>query len=121
MLSLTRQALGLQTVPPNQVLAGLALFISLFIMGPTISQMNQEGGPALPERHNMDGRRRLQGRRQVPFKTWMLKQTRQSELKVFIERLGRTKDPRTRPTSWMATLIPAFILSELRRPSSSGS
>ena len=57
VLGLTRNALGLQQTPPNQVLAGLALFLSLFIMAPVLSDMNDEGVAALPQRRQ-DARRR---------------------------------------------------------------
>jgi flagellar biosynthetic protein FliP len=111
VLSLTRQALGLQTVPPNQVLAGLALFISLFIMGPTISQMNQKAvQPYLNHKITADAAYKAA---QAPLKTWMLKQTRQSELEVFIGASTGPK-PKTPADVGMATLIPAFILSEIK-------
>jgi flagellar biosynthetic protein FliP len=111
VLSLTRQALGLQTVPPNQVLAGLALFISLFIMGPTISQMNQKAvQPYLNHKITADA---AYTAAQAPLKTWMLKQTRQSELEVFIGASTGPK-PKTPADVGMATLIPAFILSEIK-------
>jgi len=111
VLSLTRQALGLQTVPPNQVLAGLALFISLFIMSPTISQMNQKAvQPYLNHKITADAAYKAA---QAPLKTWMLKQTRQSELAVFIDASPGPK-PKNPADVSMATLIPAFILSEIK-------
>jgi len=111
VLSLTRQALGLQTVPPNQVLAGLALFISLFIMGPTMSQMNQKAvQPYLKHKITADVAYKAA---QAPLKTWMLKQTRQSELAVFIDASAGPK-PKNPADVGMATLIPAFILSEIK-------
>ena len=81
VLSLTRQALGLQNVPPNQLLAGLALFLSLFIMSPVISQVNSHAvqpylaGKITAEQAYTDA--------QAPIKTWMLKQTQADDLAIF--------------------------------------
>ena len=78
VLSLTRQALGLQTTPPNQVIAGLALILSLFIMTPTLKQMNTQAlQPYLKGQLSLT---KGVAAAEVPLKTWMLKQTGTSEL-----------------------------------------
>jgi flagellar biosynthesis protein FliP len=111
VLSLTRQALGLQSVPPNQVLAGLALFLSLFIMGPTISQINHDAVQPYLKGTMTQGTAYKTA--QAPLRTWMLKQTRQSELAVFVDSSHAPK-PKSPKDVGMATLIPAFILSEIK-------
>lgn len=110
VLSLTRNALGIQTVPPNQVLAGLALFLSLFVMAPTFSAMNRDGIQPY-----------LHGEKQsvafhngvAPLKGFMLDHTRQAELSMFIA-ASHSARPRTRADVSLSTLIPAFVISELK-------
>jgi flagellar biosynthetic protein FliP len=111
VLSLTRQALGLSTTPPNSVLAGLALFISLFIMSPVITQINHDAvQPYLKGTISQDAAIKAG---QAPLRTWMLKQTRTSELAVFVDNTQGPK-PSNPDNVPMTTLIPAFILSELK-------
>src|ERR1700685_3951895 len=80
VLSLTRQALGLQTTPPNQVIAGLALIFSLFIMAPTLNQMNHDA--LQPYLHGKETITQAYDSAQGPLKTWMLKQTGDEELSL---------------------------------------
>jgi flagellar biosynthetic protein FliP len=111
VLSLTRNALGLQSIPPNQVVVGLALFISFFVMAPTFSQINEVALQPL-----LDGKidySQAFERAQVPLKAFMLEQTRKGELKMFIDASGEKK-PESRDKIPMTTLIPAFVLSELK-------
>lgn len=110
VLGLTRQALGLSTTPPNQVIAGLALFISLFIMAPTLTAMDHDGlQPYLAGKISA-----TQGfdRAEVPLKQWMLGQTGTSELSL------TTSAARVHPTTPMEaplqTIIPAFLLTQLK-------
>ncbi len=109
VLSLTRQAMGLQTVPPNQLLAGLALFLSLFIMSPVISQVNSQAvqpylaGKITAEQAYTDA--------QAPLKTWMLKQTQADDLALFDKSGAKLTSPAAMP---MAAIVPAFALSEMR-------
>ncbi|HEY7135149.1 MAG TPA: flagellar type III secretion system pore protein FliP [Acidimicrobiia bacterium] len=111
VLSLTRNALGLQTIPPNQVVIGLSLFLSLFVMFPTLSQMNKD---ALQPLLKGDITTKVAYDRATgPLKTFMLKQTRKSELNLFINASKQPK-PKTPKDVSMATLIPAFVLSELK-------
>lgn len=86
VLSLTRQALGLQTTPPNQVIAGLALILSLFIMTPTLTQMNKVAlQPYLKGQITLT---KGVAAAEVPLKTWMLKQTGTSELSLTTAAIG---------------------------------
>jgi len=111
VLSLTRNALGLQGVPPNQVIVGLSLFLSLFVMGPTIQEMNDDALQPY-----LDGRI-TQGEAYDeatgPMRAFMLDNTRTAELDLMMD-----ATPGGRPESidevGMTTIIPAFVLSELK-------
>lgn len=111
VLSLTRNALGLQSVPPNQVLVGLALFLSLFIMGPTLSAVNKDG--VQPYLHNQMTASQAYDAGVQPLKQFMLKQTRKDDLASMVNASKEQKPASPKDVS-MTTLIPAFILSELR-------
>jgi flagellar biosynthesis protein FliP len=111
VLSLTRNALGLQSIPPNQVVIGLALFLSFFVMSPTLSKMNDTALQPL-----LDGKinyAQAYDKAQVPLRSFMLEQTRRGELNLFINAEGDAR-PKTRDDIKMSTLIPAFVLSELK-------
>ena len=111
VLSLTRNALGLPSIPPNQVVIGLSLFLSLFVMAPTLSKMNEVALQPM-----LDGKidfSQAYDRAQVPLRDFMLNQTRRGELNLFINASG-DKPPSSREKVPMSTLIPAFILSELK-------
>jgi flagellar biosynthetic protein FliP len=111
VLSLTRNALGLTGVPPNQVLAGLSLFLSLFVMGPTVSAVNRLGvQPYLKGTKSQsvafhDG--------VAPLRDFMLHHTRSEEIALML-RAGHLPNPPTPDKLDLTTLIPAFVLSELR-------
>jgi flagellar biosynthetic protein FliP len=112
VLGLTRNALGLQQIPPNQVLAGLALFLSLFVMGPVLSQMNDDGLQPY-----MDGDKTSQQAWDdgiVPLKEFMLDNTGDEEL-ALLTTVSDRELPETRADVPMTTLIPAFILTELKQ------
>lgn len=111
VLSLTRNALGLQGVPPNQVLAGLALFLSLFIMSPVLSTVNEvalqpylSGDISFSEAFD---------RGKVPLEGFMIRNTRPEELALMVKVSGE-EPPETPQDVSLTTLIPAFMLSELR-------
>jgi flagellar biosynthetic protein FliP len=111
VLSLTRNALGLPSIPPNQVVIGLALFLSLFVMAPTLSKINDEALQPM-----LDGKMDFShayNKAQGPLRDFMLNQTRRGELNLFINASG-DKPPASRDKVPLATLIPAFILSELK-------
>jgi flagellar biosynthetic protein FliP len=111
VLSITRNALGLVNVPPNQVVAGLALFISLFIMSPVISDVNEKGVQPYLKGEKSQSVAFKDG--VEPLRQFMLKHTRKDELALLTKVADRPlpKNPDDVPLS---TLIPAFALTELR-------
>jgi flagellar biosynthetic protein FliP len=111
VLGLTRNALGLGSTPPTQVLAGLALFLSIFIMGPVLAQVNTEGVQPYLKGDKTQSQAFNDGVK--PLREFMLKQTRGEELALMTKDSGE-KTPATRADVSLTTLIPAFVLSELR-------
>jgi flagellar biosynthetic protein FliP len=111
VLSLLRQAIGTQAAPPNQVIIGLSLFLTLFVMGPTIDRIYADAYKPYAE-NQIDFSEALK-RGEVPLRGFMLKQTRQSDLALFA-RLARI-DAKTPPTEVpFKVLVPAFVTSELK-------
>jgi flagellar biosynthesis protein FliP len=111
VLSLTRNALGLPSIPPNQVVIGLALFLSLFVMAPTLTKINDEAlQPMLNGKLDFS---HAYDKAQGPLRDFMLNQTRRGELNLFVNASGQ-KPPSSRDDVPLSTLIPAFILSELK-------
>jgi flagellar biosynthesis protein FliP len=111
VLGVTRNALGLTSMPPNQVLAGLALFISLFIMSPTLSAMNKEGVQPYLKGDKTQSVAFKDGVQ--PLRDFMYKTTRPDEIALFVKVSGQ-KTPKNKDDVQLTTLIPAFVLSELR-------
>jgi flagellar biosynthetic protein FliP len=111
VLSLLRQALGTQTAPPNQVMVGLALFLTLFVMGPTFDRIYTEAYVPLQENRIQMGEAMDKGA--APLKAFMLKQTRQSDLALFVK-ISRTPALQGPEDVPLRVLIPAFITSELK-------
>ena len=111
VLSLLRQALGTQTAPPNQVMVGLALFLTLFVMGPTFDRIYTEA--YVPLQENRIQMTDAMNRGVVPLKEFMVKQTRQSDLALFVKisRSPALQGPEDIP---LRVLIPAFVTSELK-------
>ncbi|HET7690383.1 MAG TPA: flagellar type III secretion system pore protein FliP [Nocardioidaceae bacterium] len=112
VLSLTRNALGLQQTPPNQVLAGLALFLSLFIMSPVLSEMNEKGLQPY-----LDGDKTASQAWDSgidPLQSFMLDHTGDEELRLLTDVADREL-PESREDVSMATLVPAFVLTELKQ------
>jgi flagellar biosynthetic protein FliP len=111
VLGIARNALGLTSMPPNQVIAGLALFISLFIMSPTLSQVNSQGvqpylkGTKTQSVAFKDGVQ--------PLRDFMYKTTRPDEIALLVKVSG-AKQPANKDAVPLTTLVPAFVLSELR-------
>jgi flagellar biosynthetic protein FliP len=106
-----RQALGTQEMPSNQILIGLALFLTVFIMAPVGDQLN-----ALAVQPVMRGEIQIaeaMERGAPPLREFMLRQTREADLAVFVE-LGRVERPDTEADLPMRVVIPAFVLSELK-------
>jgi flagellar biosynthetic protein FliP len=111
VLGITRNALGLTSMPPNQVLAGLALFLTLFVMGPTVSAINQQG--VQPYLKGQKTQTQAFDAGVKPLRDFMWKTTRPDEVGLMIKLSGQ-KQPRDKNDVQLTTLIPAFILSELR-------
>ncbi len=111
VLSIVRNALGLTSVPPNQVLAGLALFLSLFIMGPVLSDMNSQG--VQPYLHATKTQTVAFHDGMAPLRTFMTNHTRKDEIALFtsVSKGAKPASPKDVP---LTTLVPAFVLSELR-------
>jgi flagellar biosynthetic protein FliP len=111
VLSLARSAIGTQSVPPNQVLVGLALFLSLFVMGPTLDAMQTRG--VTPYLAGTKTATQAYTDASVPLRDFLLKHTRDEELALMTKAAGRPL-PKDRDATDLRTLIPAFVLSELR-------
>ncbi len=111
VLSLTRNALGIPTVPPQQVVVGLSLFLTLFVMGPTLSEMKEVAlDPLLAgEITTGDALDAAQG----PLREFLLAHTREGELEMFLD-ASKTETPVARDEVPLNALIPAFVLSELK-------
>ncbi|MGC8470705.1 MAG: flagellar type III secretion system pore protein FliP [Acidimicrobiales bacterium] len=110
VLGLTRQALGLTTTPPNQVLVGIALFISLFLMAPTLSIMNHVA--LQPYLHGHLDFSQAFDKAEVPLKRWMLRQTGAQEL-ALTTKIAHTSAASPMHVS-LSAVIPAFLLTQLK-------
>lgn len=111
VLALTRNAIGLQMTPPNQVLLGLALFLTLFVMAPTLTQVNE-----VAVQPYLDGQMTVEDafvEGIQPLREFMLANTRPEEL-ALVTKAADQELPATRADVPVTTLIPAFVLSELR-------
>jgi flagellar biosynthesis protein FliP len=111
VLSLTRNALGVQAIPPNQVIVGLSLFLSLFIMGPTLSQMNETA--LQPFLKGEIGYEQAYEAGAKPLRTFMLAEVKEDELALFVKAAGDER-PATPEDVSMTALVPAFVLSEIK-------
>ncbi len=111
VLSFLRQAMGTQQTPPTQVLIGLGLFLTLFVMSPIWTEINELAlQPYLAEElSQVDALKQAEG----PLKKFMLRQTREKDLSLFVNLVSGEK-PETSADVSMSTLIPAFIISELK-------
>jgi flagellar biosynthetic protein FliP len=111
VLSLTRNALGLTAIPPNQVVIGLSLFLSLFVMAPTLTKINDEA--LQPLVNGKISYSQAYDKAQAPLRTFMLGQTRHSDLSLFTA-ASHAKPAKSPDKVQMAALVPAFVLSELK-------
>lgn len=111
VLALTRNALSLPSIPPNQVLAGLSLFLTLFIMWPVLMEINVVAVTPFIEGEIDFGQ--AFDLAQVPLKEWMLAYTREEDIALMhrAAQLDNPEDPATLP---LYTLVPAFMISELK-------
>lgn len=111
VFSLLRNALGTQQIPPAQIVVSLALFLTFFIMAPVFSQVQQNAlNPYLDGKINQG---QFLERAVAPFKAFMLKQTRKKDLGLFMRISGEAK-PRNADDVPITSLIPAFVISELK-------
>ena len=111
VLSFIRSALGTQNIPPNQVLLGLALFLTFFIMAPTFREVNDNA--VQPYLANKIEFRTAVDRGQIPLANFMIRQTYKDDLNLFL-RLSNTPRPQTLDKLSFTMLVPAFVISELK-------
>ncbi|MBY0237990.1 MAG: flagellar type III secretion system pore protein FliP [Burkholderiaceae bacterium] len=111
VLSLLRQAMGTQSAPPNQVMIGMALFLTLFVMSPVLDKIYVDA--YLPLQDNKITMQEALERGGAPLKAFMLKQTRQSDLALFVK-LSRTPALQGPEDVPLKVLVPAFVTSELK-------
>ena len=111
VLALTRNALSLPSIPPNQVLAGLSLFLTLFIMWPVLTDINEiavtpftEGAIDFSQAFDLA---------QIPLKEWMLGYTREEDI-ALMHRAAQMANPADPSSVPLYTLVPAFMISELK-------
>jgi flagellar biosynthetic protein FliP len=112
VLSLLRSALSVQGTPPNTVLIGLALFLTFFVMQPTLEQSWTTGIAPMSQGEitEMDGLEKAA----APFHQFMVKNVRSEDLNFFLDLGHMAPTPKSDATPWRA-LVPAFLISELRR------
>lgn len=111
VLSLLRHAMGTQTMPPNQIIIGLAMFLTFFIMAPVWQKVNNEAlQPYYEERISGEEAFALAT---VPVKDFLLKQTREKDLALFVK-ISKEQRPEKPTDVSLPVLIPAFIISELK-------
>ncbi len=111
VLSFLRQALGVQQMPPNQLLIGLSLFLTFFVMGPAFKELNENGvQPYLAGKISQDV---AMENSLAPLRKFMFHQTRDQDLALFIK-LAKIEKPKTRADVPTIVLVPAFIVSELK-------
>ncbi len=111
VLSFVRTALATQQMPPNQVIIGLALFLTFFIMAPTFQEVNKEAlQPLFAEEIGLE---EAYDRASVPFKEFMSKHTRQKDLDLFLT-YNKAEKPASVEEIPLTMLVPAFALSEIK-------
>ena len=111
VLGFIRTGLGTPTAPPNQVLVGIALFLTLFVMAPTFQEVKRVAID--PLRENRISEEQAFERGQKPMRAFMFEQVRTRDLALFV-RMAEMKRPKTRADVPTHVLIPAFIISELK-------
>jgi flagellar biosynthetic protein FliP len=111
VLGFIRTGLGTPTAPPNQVLVGIAFFLTVFVMAPTFTQIKKDAIDPLTAGKISQSRAIERG--QEPLRDFMFRQTRDKDLALFVE-MAHLKRPETRADVPTYTLIPAFVISELK-------
>ncbi len=111
VLSLLRHAIGMQTAPPNQVIVGMSLFLTFFVMSPVLEKVYTDAYVPLSE--NRINIMQAADRAAIPMRGFMLKQTRESDLSLFagIAKIDKIDKPEDTP---LRILVPAFVISELK-------
>ncbi|HRF59332.1 MAG TPA: flagellar type III secretion system pore protein FliP [Fimbriimonadaceae bacterium] len=117
IFSFVRSALGTQNIPPNQIVIGLSLFLTLFVMAPTYQEINDQAlKPYMNKQIMADGKpmsfEEAVKRAEKPVRAFMLKNTYEKDLELFVNLRG--ENPETAEDVSLLTLIPAFIISELK-------
>jgi len=112
VLSIFRNALGLQSAPPNMVLVSIALFLTLFIMGPVIDDIHRDA--YIPYTEQEITQTEALARAEIPLKEFMLHQTRIDSLNMFME-FAEMEEPENRLDLPLRIVIPSFMTSELSR------
>ncbi|MDR3270219.1 MAG: flagellar type III secretion system pore protein FliP [Peptococcaceae bacterium] len=112
ILSFVRNALGTQQLPPNQVIVGLALFLTFFVMAPTWNQVNTEA--LQPYLQNTISQTEALSRAETPMREFMIKQTRTKDLELFVSMAKLEQQPATYRDVPTYILIPSFVISELK-------
>lgn len=111
VLSMVRNAIGTPSIPPNQVIIGLSLLLTFFIMAPVYTQMDKDAiQPYINGQMDQDTALK---QIQVPIREFMFKQTREKDIQLFID-LGKEPQPAKLEDIPSVTLFPAFVISELR-------
>lgn len=111
VLSFVRTSLATQSMPPNQILIGISLFLTFFIMAPTFSEVNEQAlTPLFNEEIQLE---EAYERAAIPFKEFMSKQTRQKDLALFLNYAGIER-PETVQDIPLTALVPAFAISEIK-------
>ncbi len=106
-----RQALGTQEMPSNQILIGLSLFLTMFVMAPVAQKVNADAiAPAMAGKLSLAD---ATERGAPPLREFMLRQTREADLKIFVE-LSKTPKPSSASELPMTVVIPAYVISELK-------
>ena len=111
VLGFIRSAIGTTTTPPNQVLVGIALFLTLFVMSPTISAIKKDAWDPL-QKHQIQMSTAIT-RAEEPLREFMFRQVNANDLSLFVN-MSHIKTPQTRAQVPTYVLIPAFIMSELK-------
>lgn len=111
VLSLLRQALGTQSAPPNQVVVGLSLFLTFFVMGPTLDKVYNDA--YLPYSKSTISFEQALVNGELPLRQFMSKQTRQSDLALFVK-LAKLEPGINAENAPIRVLVPAFVTSELK-------
>jgi flagellar biosynthesis protein FliP len=111
VLGFIRSAMGTQTTPPNQVLVGIALFLTLFVMAPTISTIKKDAWDPASKGQIKISTAITRG--EEPLREFMFRQTRAQDIELFVS-LAHLKQPQTRADVPTYVLIPAFMMSELK-------